>query len=344
VISQPDTLSETFSTASAEELAIVVRSGFVESRHSGSAIVIDQHAEVIRSIGDVQAPIFPRSCLKPLQAIAVMNAGVPLRGIAAVLATASHVGTARHVSVVRSMLAQAGLTEDALQCPADWPMDDDAKAEVIRDNGGRSPVYMNCSGKHAALLLACVQNGWPVDTYLDPSHPLQQQVKDVVERFCGERPALTGVDGCGAPLFAVSLSGLARGIARVRTSSSTSPFAIYRNAGLLCEAVLENGWGIQGPGKPNTVVIERLGVFAKGGAEGVMVMSAPDGTTVALKMLDGGMRASTIVALRLLADAGAIASADVENIAPELGLEVFGGGRVVGEVRVSPSLAHPDRR
>ncbi|GAB3617850.1 asparaginase [Okibacterium endophyticum] len=329
---------ETFTAASAHELAIVVRSGFVESRHSGSAIVIDQHADVIRQVGDVSTPVFPRSTLKPFQAIAVMNAGVGLRGAAAVLATASHAGTPRHVSVVRSILAQAGLTEDALQCPAEWPLDQASRSELVRVNGSASPVHMNCSGKHAAMLLACVQNGWPVETYLDPAHPLQLQVKDVIERFTGERPAATGVDGCGAPVFAISLTALARGIARVRTSSPSSPFAIYRNAGILCEAVLQNAWAIDGDGRANTTVIERLGVFAKGGAEGVMVMAAPDGTTVALKMLDGGSRATTIVGLHLLARAGAISAADVDTVAPDLGLAVLGGGKPVGGIRVSPLL------
>lgn len=334
-------LVETFPTASAVELAIVTRSGFVESRHSGSAVVIDQHADVLRSLGDPTAPIFPRSALKPFQAIAVMNAGVGLRGAAAVLATASHAGTQRHVSVVRSILAQAGLTEIALQCPAGWPTDQTARDELVRDNSGPSPIYMNCSGKHAAMLLACVTNGWPIETYLEADHPMQVQIRDVVERFTGERPVHTGVDGCGAPVPALSLSGLARGIGRIRTSSPTSPFAIYRNAGLLCQAVLENGWALDGPGRANTVVVDRLGVFAKLGAEGVMVMAAPDGTTVALKILDGSLRAATVVGLSLLTDAGALDREAVDAVLPDLHLTVMGGDRAVGEIRVSPLLDQP---
>ncbi len=333
----PD-LVETFTTASAVELAVVTRSGFIESRHSGSAIVLDQHADVIRSLGDTAAPVFGRSTLKPFQAIAVMNAGVGLRGAAAVLATASHAGTQRHVSVVRSILAQAGLTEIALQCPADWPLDSTARDELIRDNSTASPIYMNCSGKHAAMLLACVTNGWPIETYLESTHPMQVQVTDVLERFTGERPAHVGVDGCGTPVHALSLAGLARGIGRIRTSSPTSPFAIYRNAGLLCQAVLDNGWALDGPGRANTVVIDRLGVFAKLGAEGVMVMAAQDGTTVALKMLDGSLRAATVVGLNLLVDAGALERAAVDAVLPDLNLTISGGDLPVGEIRVSPLL------
>lgn len=331
-------MTETFTAAGAVELAVVTRNGFVESRHVGSAVVIDQHADIIRALGDAHAPVLARSCLKPFQAIAVMNSGIGLRSLAAVLATASHAGTPQHVSVVRSILAEASLTEDALQCPAAWPGDRAARDELVREGNGPSPIYMNCSGKHAAMLLACVRNGWSTEDYLDPTHPLQVQVRDVIERLTGERPAVTAVDGCGAPVAALSLQALARGIARIRTSSSSSPFALYRNAGLLTEAVLADGWAIDGHGRPNTIVIERLGVFAKLGAEGLMVMSAPDGTTVALKMLDGGSRAGTIVALTLLAQAGAIPAADVELVRSELGLDIMGGDRVVGSVQVSPLL------
>jgi L-asparaginase II len=139
-------------------------------------------------------------------------------------------------------------------------------------------------------------------------------------------------------VHALSLAGLARGISRIRTSSPSSPFAIYRNAGILCQAVLEDGWALDGPGRANTVVIDRLGVFAKLGAEGVMVMAAPDGTTVALKMLDGSLRAATLVGLSLLVDAGALSRDAVEEIRLELSLDVLGGTGVVGEIRVSPTL------
>jgi L-asparaginase II len=136
-------------------------------------------------------------------------------------------------------------------------------------------------------------------------------------------------------VHALSLSGLARGIARIATSRSNSPFAIYREAGFLAEAVRANGWVIAGPGLPDTVVINRLGLFIKSGAEGVLVASAADGTTVALKILDGSLRAAVIVGLRLLADAGAITHDDVNTILPELGLSVSGGGHTVGEIRAS---------
>ena len=324
---------EVFATDEAVELAVVERSGFIESRHVGSAIVLGPDGSVVRSLGTPSAAVYPRSSMKPFQAIAIMGSGVPLEGAAAVLATASHAGTAAHLSVVRGLLAQAQLPESALQCPADWPLDAASRDEAIRAGGRRQPIFMNCSGKHAAMLLACVVNGWPTESYLDPQHPMQQQVRDVVERLTGDKVVATGVDGCGAPVHAMALSTLARGIQRIATASDGSPFALYRNAALLKNAVLANGWAIDGPGRANTVVIDELGVFAKLGAEGVMVMAAPDGTTVALKVLDGSLRAATIVALSLLADAGAVDRAAVEAITPALDLAVLGGGAPVGAIR-----------
>jgi L-asparaginase II len=325
--------SETFTAAEAVELAVVERSGFVESRHIGSAIVIGPDGSVLERLGAPDAPIFPRSSLKPFQAVAVLNAGVPLRGEQAALATASHAGTTRHVSVVRAMLASAALTEDALRCPADWPLDRRARDELVAGGFGASRAHMNCSGKHAAMLLACVANGWPTDSYLDVAHPLQAAVRDTVERLTGERPSATAVDGCGAPVLAISLAGLARGIQKIATASTSSPFALYRNAAHLVEGVRQNPWAIDGPGRDNTVAIERLGVFAKGGAEGVMVMTAPDGTTVTSKTLDGSSRAATVVALSLLVKAGALARADVDAVLPDLHLDVLGGGAPVGRIR-----------
>jgi L-asparaginase II len=325
-------VSETFPLAAAVELATVERSGFIESRHAGSLIVLDPEGGVVRSLGDPAALVFPRSSLKPFQALAVMVAGVALDGEEAALATASHAGTPRHVAVVRGMLARAGLTEDALRCPAALPLDSAARNIVVRDGTAPSPVFMECSGKHAAMLMACVQNGWSVEDYLSPSHPLQVQIRDVIERLTGEKVPAVGIDGCGAPVFAVSLASLARGIQRIALSSESSPFALYRNAAILRRSVLENPWAIDGDGRPNTTVIERLGVFAKKGAEGVMVMAAADGTTVALKILDGSLRAATVVALTALAQAGSLNPEVVAALLPELETTVYGGGAAVGRI------------
>ncbi|MCX7521199.1 asparaginase [Microbacterium sp. STN6] len=331
----------TFSTSEAVELAVVERSGFIESRHAGSAIVVAPDGSTIAVHGSPDAPILPRSAMKPLQAVAVMTAGADLEGAAAAIATASHAGTPAHVSLVRGLLARAGLDEGALACPAAWPSDPTSHAVMLRAGDGPSRLTMTCSGKHAAMLLACAHNGWPVSGYLEPQHPLQVHIRDVVERMTGEKIGLSAIDGCGAPVHAMSLVALARGIQRIGTASPSSPFALYRHAAQLRQAVLENPWAIDGSGRPNSVIIERLGVFAKWGAEGVMAVVAPDGTTVTLKMLDGGLRAATVVALAMLADAGALTGAAVAAVLPELGLAVLGGGEVVGGIRPSYTRTRP---
>jgi len=319
----------------AAELAVVERNGFVESRHLGVAVVLRPDGSEATTLGDTAAPFLPRSSMKPLQALACLSAGADLAGERLALAMASHAGTDRHVAVARGILESAGLTEDALGCPAAWPTDTATRDELVRDHGTPSPLRMNCSGKHAAMLLTCVANDWSLADYLDPRHPLQAHIREVIERLVGERVTTTAIDGCGAPVYAMSVSGLARAIQRIATSSERSPFALHRSAGTLVRAVRENPWTIDGPGRGDTIVIERLGVFSKMGAEGVQVMTAPDGTTVALKMLDGSNRAAHAVALRLLERAGALTPAAVADTLALLPLTISGGGRDVGVIRAA---------
>ncbi len=330
-----DIVAQTFSVAEAVELAVVERNGFIESRHAGSAVVLNSDGTILRSIGNPEAPVFPRSTLKPFQAIAAMTSGVTLRGEDAAIATASHSGTARHIELVRGLLAREGIPESALGCPAAYPQDSEARDAAVRSGAGKQRIFMTCSGKHAAMLLACVANDWPLESYLNPEHPLQKRVLDVIERFTGERPVASGIDGCGTPVHAISLVALARGIHRVGTSTPGSPFAIFREAGVLAEAVRDNPWVVAGPGQPDTVAIERTGVFAKFGAEGIMVMVAPNGTTVTLKVLDGSLRAAEAIGLRLLADAGALNHAAVDALDAELGMLLSGGDATVGCIRVT---------
>ena len=317
--------------AESVELAVVDRSGFVESRHVGSAVVLDAQGEVAIAVGSPELPVYPRSCMKPFQALAVLESGVELDPVQTVLATASHAATREHVAVVESILAVAGLGADSLGCPPDWPGDSAARDELVRAHGHKERILMNCSGKHAAMLLACVQNGWDTASYLEPAHPLQQRILAVVERETGEPVAHSGTDGCGAPVHAMSLVALARGIGRIRRATEGP-------AKQLSDSILANGWALDGPGRANTVVIDRLGVVAKLGAEGVMVMATPDGASVAVKVLDGSLRAATLVALTLLARHGSLTAAEVEGMTAELDLTIYGGADPVGSIRVSPTL------
>ncbi|WP_432790928.1 asparaginase [Brevibacterium sp. K11IcPPYGO002] len=324
----------TFTPAQAAELAVVERSGFIESRHIGSAVVLAPDGSPLISLGAPDAAVFTRSSLKPLQAIAAMSLGAQLTGPAAALASASHKSEAGHVEVVESMLEAAGLSVSDLQCPSAHPADGAFRRELqerarVRgdaDTDPRSPLYFNCSGKHAAFLAAARAIGADTSTYLSPDHPVQQKVAEVVAAFASEEPSAVGIDGCGAPVFALSLTGLARAIGRVvrigstdgAAEAATGAWTAYEDeARTLTEAVFADPWAIEGHGRPNSTVIDRLGVFAKGGAEGVIVMATRTGYSVALKCLDGSSRATGLVALTLLRRAGAFPAGPGAASAPE---------------------------
>lgn len=313
------------------ELAVLTRSGMPESRHIGAAAVVAADGSLLRSVGDASASIYPRSCLKPFQALTVLRSGVRLDGVQAVLATASHAGTPAHQEVVRAMLARIDATEDDLLCPPDWPYD----RETARTADGRRRITMNCSGKHAAFLLACAENGWDEKTYDDFDHPLQQAARATVAEHVGEDIDQTGVDGCGAPVFAVTLRGLARGVAQLSRSASTDEDA---DAGHLVRAVLADPWALDGHGRANTTTIEELGLLAKLGAEGVMVMGTTDGVAVAVKVLDGNLRAGTLTALHLLVDEGVVERAAADRVLDRTLERITGGGVPVGGITAGAGL------
>jgi L-asparaginase II len=327
----PGSARDPLDRSGVRELAVLERSGLIESRHLGAAVVLSPDGAIEREIGDGTALVYPRSSLKPLQAITVMRSGVFLTGEQAVLATASHSGTEQHVSVVRAMLERAGLSEAALRCPADWPSDADALFDARRDGVGARAITMNCSGKHAGFLMACAANGWSTDDYLDPGHPLQRAVRRTVEEFTGESVGHVGVDGCGAPLFAIGLRGLARAFGLVAGAGLRHGDA---HAARLMSSILEHPWAIAGAGRANTVVIEPLGLLAKGGAEGVIAMATPNGTAVAVKVIDGSHRVTTLVALELLASVGAISRAEADRVIALTVEPVLGGGIPVGRLRM----------
>ncbi|ROR97148.1 asparaginase [Salana multivorans] len=322
------------------ELAVVERSGFIESRHLGAAVVLGPDGSVERALGNVDAPVFPRSSLKPIQAAVSVALAETLTGRELGLATASHSGTDAHVAVVEGMLAGGGLSSADLGCPPAVPGDAAARRAFVVAGHEPDRIHMNCSGKHAAMLRACVARGWPTAGYLDPGHQLQLAIADLLGDVAGEPIAAVGVDGCGAPLFAVSLLGLARAV-RWATSETAADeaelehAAEHRAVAAVVHEVLAHPWTIHGPGQENTIVAEELGVFAKGGAEGVLVLAVPNGHVVALKVLDGSPRATSLVGLELLAAAGAIGRADADRTEARLDLAVLGGGEPVGRIRAT---------
>lgn len=278
--------------ASSVELAAVERSGWPESRHLGAAVLVDADGRTVRALGDPTALIYPRSTLKLVQAVAVELLGVVFDAEQTVLSAASHAGTPAHVAVVERMLADAGLDASALRCPADWPGDPAAR----RAASAPLRITMNCSGKHAGFLAAAAAQGWPLESYLELDHPVQRNVRELTAQLAGEEPAHWGVDGCGAPVPVMSLVGLARAVSHTARAGT-----------LLGDAIRAHPWAIDGPGRSNTVTIERTGLVAKLGAEGVLVLVTPTGESVAVKVLDGSQRATTAVGLELLVREGLLA-------------------------------------
>jgi L-asparaginase II len=307
----------------------VVRSGSVENVHSGHFIALAADGSVIASLGDPGQPVFPRSCVKPLQATGMVSLGLtgPREWLA--LAAASHSGQPRHRIVVQQMLASAGLDERDLACPAAVPVDAAASAEWVRAGLTPSRLAMNCSGKHAAMLLTCRARGWPTAGYLAADHPLQVALRATVEELTGEKVAAIGVDGCGAPLFAISLTGLARSFTQVATAEAgTAAHAVVT-------AMRAHPDLVAGTGRPATALMAGIpGLIAKDGAEGGFAAALADGRTVAVKIDDGAQRAAdraVVAGLRLLGVSAAVLDEWAE-------LPVLGGGVPVGSVRVVPAL------
>ncbi|MBL7254595.1 asparaginase [Paractinoplanes lichenicola] len=296
-------------------IAEVVRSGFVESVHHGSVFSSGG------SRGDVTTPIFPRSSNKPLQTVGMLRAGlVPRDGADLALISGSHFGEPFHVQRVREILTSAGLDVRALRCPASLPLNENARDDWLRAGGGPERVLMNCSGKHAGMLATCVANDWPLETYREAAHPLQVAIADAVADLAGERITATGVDGCGAPVLALSLTGLARAFERLVAAEPGSPER------RVADEMRAHPELVAGTGADDTVLMAAVpGLLAKGGAEGVVAVAVPAVGAVALKIDDGGMRARTPVLLAELRKLG-VSVPLMEEL-------VLGGGEPVGQVR-----------
>lgn len=323
---------QTFSASDSQELAVVERSGFIESRHLGVAVVLSPEGEVVYSLGDISAPIFPRSTLKPFQTIASMNAGAELQGAQIALASGSHWGSFEHMRVAQSILEEADLTADALQCPPAYPRDEASLHALIRAGHGKQRLAFNCSGKHSAFLWGCVKSGWDTETYLDPEHPLQKLVLATIAEFAGEPVAHVGVDGCGAPLATVSTFGLARaystlgaGIENIKADARVATVAT---------AMADYPEYVQDENGPNTAFSRIIGGIVKGGAEGVLAVGLRGGGSLVIKMLDGSSRALDLVASELLKRAGYISEDQALKILETTVRPITGGGKPVGALKL----------
>jgi L-asparaginase II len=278
--------------------------------------------------GDTAALTSPRSSMKPLQALGMVRAGLPLDDELLALACASHSGERFHVDGARKILAGAGLDESVLRCPEDLPIDKDARDQVIREHGAPARIYMNCSGKHSAMLATCVANGWPVEGYVHPAHPLQRAIRDTVEELTGERVAATGVDGCGAPLFFVSMAGVVRAFRQFTLASPGTPER------RIADAMRAYPEWTSGTLRPEAVLMRAIpGLMVKAGAEAYDAFAFDDGRAGAVKIEDGGDRARMPVTVAALRAVG-LDAPELDGLATT---PLFGGGVPVGEVRVRPA-------
>lgn len=305
-----------------EVLVEVRRGGVVEGAHRGHAVVLTPEGTVDRAWGDPDARILPRSSNKPAQGSAMVGAGLPLEGELLALACASHSGEDFHLEGVHRILAQAGLDESSLLTPAEMPLDDDVRLRAQIAGGQPTSSYMNCSGKHAAMLLTCTVNDWSLADYTDIEHPLQRAIRVETAERAGEEPWAVAVDGCGAPLFGLSLAGLAR-LGRSIALSEDVP------ARRVAAAMREHPDWVAGTRRDAAALQRSLpGSLIKEGAEAVYLVVLPDGRSVALKIEDGSGRA------RPIAMAGILRAIGVDNdvIAEQSRQVLLGGGRPAGEI------------
>jgi L-asparaginase II len=299
-----------------EAVAVTERSGHRESVHLGAVVALDEGGRIAWSAGDPDVEVYPRSSLKPLQAAAMLALGLVVPDDHLALVCASHDGCAEHVAGVRALLAAVGLSERDLANTPTLPLNEDAAAEVIRSGAEPAAVLQNCSGKHAGMLATAVVNGWPVDGYVEPTHPVQAAILEHVGAAAGPI-AHVGVDGCGAPAAVLPLAALARAVRRLAVDGTPIHRAMTAHPQL-----------VGGPDRDVTRLMRAVpGLVAKDGAEGVYVAALPDGRAVALKIADGASRARVPVMVAALTALG------VDVPAASLEEPVLGHGQPVGFVR-----------
>ena len=302
-----------------EVVAELIRDGLVESRHWGIAALVGPDGKVIDEIGKSKRLIFPRSAVKPLQAVAARRVGLKLSGPQLAISAGSHQGTEAHAKLVTDILAGAGFTRDDLQCPVAWPV----SPESVLEAGEQKRVYFNCSGKHAGFLAACKVAGFSTDDYLSAQHPLQKLIVEVLEEYSGEKILFSTIDGCGAPLHAMTVEGLARALGKFAATDTD-----------IVGAMLTNAWAVAGATSADTIIME-AGFVAKLGAEGVFVIGTKSGYGVAVKIADGALRAAPLVALGLLRKHDLIEPKLYEELFEKISQKVTAGEKISGRLELA---------
>jgi L-asparaginase II len=309
-------------------LVHLIRDGLVEGVHHGSVVVLAPDGSVVFRAGDVGTAFFPRSTAKPMQAVAMTRLGLSLPPDLLALAAASHSGEQVHLDAAQRILDGCGCTEDDLGNPADRPFDPFEAARWVAAGRPARRLAHNCSGKHAAMLATARLRGWAPAGYLDPGHPLQRAIAATVEDLTGERIAHTAVDGCGSPLFAVSLAALTRAVGRIAAAAPDSA------EGRVARAMTAHPEMVAGNRRDVTALMRAVpGLLAKDGFEAVQVAALPDGTAIGIKIADGADRARLPVTVAALALAGV----DPDLLAPFVEAGTARGLAVAGELRAALS-------
>ncbi len=277
-------------------LVALRRGGLVESVHQGRIAVCGPEGNILEAAGDPEGYFYPRSAIKPFQAMALVLSGAAdafgLTEEELAIACGSHRGEGRHVEAVGSLLRKAGLSEDDLDNGAHPPIDDPSMDALIRRGEDFRRIHGNCSGKHAGMVAVCAQKGWHIGTYREPGHPLQVWIRVLLAESCGTAPEklILGGDGCGAPAFAMPLKSLAIGFARLATGEGL-PDIMAEAALRLRDAMRSNPFMVSGTGGFDTKVMENTDLVAKGGADGVWAAGSEEGWGMAIKTSDGAGRA-----------------------------------------------------
>jgi L-asparaginase II len=290
-------------------LVEVTRGNLVESRHRGVVIAVDGAGKTIFSLGDTDAAVFPRSACKAMQALPLMETGAAeaygFGNKELALACSSHSGEREHVAVAASMLAAAGKDVSALECGEHWSFSQDTLIDQARSLKYPSQLHNNCSGKHAGFVCACCHSGEETAGYVTYDHPLQREIRGVIESLTGAALAHDncGIDGCSIPTYAVPLKGLAHGFARMATGHGLEP-ARARASKRLIEACMAEPFYVAGTRRACTRLMQTAPgrIFAKTGAEGVFCAAIPEkGIAIALKCEDGATRAAEAMVAATLA-------------------------------------------
>jgi len=297
-------------------LAEVTRGGIVESLHLGHLIVLNSDGTTYLSKGSPELAYYPRSAVKSLQASAMLKAGLTVSDEELAIICASHSGNQIHIELVTKMLEKRDISLSALKNATDKPLGE--KEKISWGDKSGTHLTQNCSGKHAGMLITCQQNGWDLGTYLDMNHPLQIAIKNEIELLAGEKVSASTFDGCGAPLFAISLTGLAKAISTLVKSNE----AIYKQIFSACTKYPEL---VAGEGRLTTRMMKAVpGLFMKEGAEGIEVCALSDGRVIAIKIIDGSWRPVAPIIMEVFKRWGVSM--------PDESVKIYGGSSVIGEV------------